>query len=121
MHRGEWLGGMFDRGSWREYQQGWARTVVTGRARLEGLPVGVLGVESSAVTVRVPADPGMPTSSEQEIVQAGQVREGPPHAYLPICCLACCRLPGGGGEAAHTVVACKCQCRVLCSAEGVAV
>ena len=74
MHSGEWLGGMFDRGSWREYQRGWARTVVTGRARLEGLPVGVLGVESNAVTVSVPADPGMPTSSEQEIVQAGQVR-----------------------------------------------
>lgn len=71
---GGWLGGMFDRGSWREYQEGWARTVVTGRARLEGLPVGVLGVESNTVTVSVPADPGMPTSSEQEIVQAGQAR-----------------------------------------------
>jgi acetyl-CoA carboxylase carboxyltransferase component len=71
---GEWVSGMFDRGSWREYHRGWARTVITGRARLEGLPVGVLGVERDTVTVSVPADPGMPTSSEQEIVQAGQVR-----------------------------------------------
>lgn len=69
----EWAAGLFDRGSWREYQAGWAQTVITGRARLEGHPVGVLGVESQTVTVSVPADPGMPSSSEQQISQAGQV------------------------------------------------
>lgn len=71
---GEWAAGLFDRGSWREYQAGWAQTVITGRARLEGHPVAVLGVESQTVTVSVPADPGMPSSSEQQLSQAGQVR-----------------------------------------------
>eukprot|EP00892_Ulva_mutabilis_P004884 jgi/Ulvmu1/2768/UM014_0226.1 len=70
---GEWAAGLFDRGSWREYHSGWAQTVITGRARLEGHPVAVLGVESQTVTVSVPADPGMPSSSEQQLSQAGQV------------------------------------------------
>ncbi|KAK2079983.1 hypothetical protein QBZ16_002378 [Prototheca wickerhamii] len=35
--------GLFDRGSWTEAQAGWAQTVVTGRARLGGIPVGVAG------------------------------------------------------------------------------
>ena len=70
---GEWTAGLFDRGSWREYQAGWAQTVITGRARLEGHPVAVLGVESQTVKVSVPADPGMPNSSEQQLSQAGQV------------------------------------------------
>ncbi|KFM26391.1 Acetyl-CoA carboxylase [Auxenochlorella protothecoides] len=52
---------------------GWARTVVTGRARLGGLPVGVVAVEVGTVTLHVPADPGMPDSAERMIPQAGQV------------------------------------------------
>ncbi|KAL6777494.1 BCC3 [Auxenochlorella protothecoides x Auxenochlorella symbiontica] len=68
-----WRGGLFDRGSWTEAQAGWARTVVTGRARLGGLPVGVVAVEVGTVTLHVPADPGMPDSAERMIPQAGQV------------------------------------------------
>jgi len=71
---GRWLGGLFDRGSWIEAQAGWARTVVTGRARLAGIPCGVIGVETATVMLSLPADPGMPESSEQTIPQAGQVR-----------------------------------------------
>lgn len=71
-------GGLFDDGSWVEYQAGWARTVVTGRARLGGVPVGVLGVESATVTLALPADPGLPDSAEQSIPQAGQVRASSP-------------------------------------------
>lgn len=41
-----WESGMFDRNSWTESQAGWARTVVTGRARLGGIPVGVIAVET---------------------------------------------------------------------------
>lgn len=41
------VGGIFDRGSWMESHAGWARTVVTGRARLGGLAVGVIAVESN--------------------------------------------------------------------------
>ena len=70
---GGWDSGLFDKGSWVEAQSGWARTVVTGRARLAGLPVGVIGVEVSTVMVNLPADPGMPDSSERTIPQAGQV------------------------------------------------
>ena len=35
-----WRSGMFDRGTWTECQANWARSVVTGRARLGGVPVG---------------------------------------------------------------------------------
>lgn len=41
-----WESGMFDKNSWSEAQAGWARTVVTGRARLGGIPVGVIAVET---------------------------------------------------------------------------
>lgn len=68
-----WQGGLFDRGSWTEAHAGWARTVVTGRARLGGLPVGVIAVEVSTVMLNLPADPGLPDSSERTVPQAGQV------------------------------------------------
>ncbi|PSC75189.1 acetyl-carboxylase 1-like [Micractinium conductrix] len=68
-----WQSGLFDRGSWTEAQAGWARTVVTGRARLGGVPVGVVAVETSTVMLNIAADPGMPDSSERVIPQAGQV------------------------------------------------
>jgi acetyl-CoA carboxylase / biotin carboxylase 1 len=70
---GGWVGGLFDRGSWTEAQPDWARTVVTGRARLAGVPVGVIGVEVNTMMLNLPADPGMPDSSERVIPQAGQV------------------------------------------------
>jgi len=68
-----WESGLFDKNSWSEAQAGWARTVVTGRARLGGIPVGVIAVETQTVTRVVPADPGIPDSAEQSIPQAGQV------------------------------------------------
>lgn len=70
---GSWQGGMFDRGSWTEAHPGWARTVVTGRARLGGAAVGVIAVEVSTVMLNLPADPGMPDTSERIVPQAGQV------------------------------------------------
>ena len=70
---GQWISGMFDKGSWLESQSGWARTVVTGRARLGGVPCGVISVEVDTVMLDIPADPGMPDSSEKTIPQAGQV------------------------------------------------
>lgn len=75
-----WQSGMFDAGSWMECQSGWARTVVTGRARLGGFAVGVIGVEAQSVTRHIPADPGMPESSETNILQAGQVSCPTKHA-----------------------------------------
>ena len=67
-------GGLFDEGSWVERHASWARTVVTGHARLAGTPVGVLGVEADGVMLTLPADPGLPESVEQHVPQAGQVR-----------------------------------------------
>lgn len=37
--------------------QPWAQTVVTGRARLGGIPVGVIAVETRTVELTLPADP----------------------------------------------------------------
>ena len=68
-----WVSGLFDRGSWLEAQEGWAQTAVTGRARLGGIPVGVIAVETQTVFKTVPADPGMAESAEQRLPQAGQV------------------------------------------------
>jgi len=36
--------GLFDSGSWDEILQPWAPTVVVGRARLGGIPLGVIAV-----------------------------------------------------------------------------
>ncbi len=67
----------------RARQAGWARTVITGRARLGGTPVGVIAVETSTVILSVPADPGMPDSSERVIPQARC--SSPLHAFVRAC------------------------------------
>ena len=70
---GYWVSGLFDKDSFREYLAGWARTVIVGRARLGGIPVGVIAVETRTVDVVIPADPANPASEEQIKTQAGQV------------------------------------------------
>jgi len=67
------LTGLFDRGSFTECMAGWAKTVVTGRARLGGIPVGVIATENRTVECVIPADPADPTSQERIIPQAGGV------------------------------------------------
>ena len=51
----------------------WARTVICGRARLGGIPVGVVGVETRTVDLEIPADPANINSELRNIQQAGQV------------------------------------------------
>eukprot|EP00922_Rhytidocystis_sp_ex-Travisia-forbesii_P027851 GHVS01040880.1.p1 GENE.GHVS01040880.1~~GHVS01040880.1.p1 ORF type:complete len:1808 (-),score=259.44 GHVS01040880.1:156-5579(-) len=70
---GKWQSGFFDRNSFKEYLGGWGKGVVVGRARLGGLPVGVIGVETRSVEARIPADPANPESREAILSQAGQV------------------------------------------------
>ncbi|KAJ3673764.1 hypothetical protein LUZ60_005756 [Juncus effusus] len=70
---GNWLGGIFDRDSFVETLEGWAKTVITGRAKLGGIPVGVIAVETQTVMQAIPADPGQPDSHERVVPQAGQV------------------------------------------------
>ncbi|KAI9837736.1 MAG: Acetyl-CoA carboxylase [Sarea resinae] len=67
------LHGLFDKGSFRESLGGWARTVVVGRARLGGIPIGVIGVEIRSVENVTPADPANPDSMEQITNEAGGV------------------------------------------------
>ncbi|KAI7289049.1 Acetyl-CoA, partial [Hortaea werneckii] len=43
------LSGLFDKNSFEEALGGWARTVVVGRARLGGIPMGVIGVETRSI------------------------------------------------------------------------
>ncbi|KAG6916120.1 hypothetical protein DXG01_008351 [Tephrocybe rancida] len=69
----EWLPGFFDKGSFQETLSGWAQTVVVGRARLGGIPMGVIAVETRTIERIVPADPANPASFEQRIMEAGQV------------------------------------------------
>lgn len=68
-----WIGGLLDRASFVEALPGWARTVVVGRGRLGGIPLGVVLSELRTVEKRRPADPAAPESEEQVTPQAGQV------------------------------------------------
>jgi len=65
--------GIFDRGSFRESLGGWAATVVCGRARLGGIPVGVIAVETRTQEEVIPADPATPSSTQEVRQQPGQV------------------------------------------------
>lgn len=73
VNHNEWETGFFDRNSWSEIMEPWAQTVVTGRARLGGIPVGVIAVETRTVEVTIPADPANLDSESKTHQQAGQV------------------------------------------------
>jgi len=70
---GEFQPGFFDVGSFTETLGGWGKTVVTGRARLGGIPAGIIAVETRLQECRLPADPANPESRETVLQQAGQV------------------------------------------------
>ena len=69
----DWVSGFFDKDSFVESLSGWARTVIVGRARLGGIPVGVIMPETQPVVSRSPADPASPESHETTVTQAGGV------------------------------------------------
>ena len=70
---GAWAAGFFDRGSFQEYLADWGKSVVTGRARLGGIPVGAIAVETRTTERIIPADPGFESSRETVQQQAGNV------------------------------------------------
>merc|ERR1719272_123890 len=70
---GSWQSGFFDQGSFTEYLADWGKSVVMGRAKLGGVPMGVVAVETRLTETRIPADPADPTSRETVLQQAGQV------------------------------------------------
>jgi len=65
--------GFFDKGTFKEYLAGWGKSVVVGRGRLGGIPMGAISVETRLVEQVVPADPADPNSREAILPQAGQV------------------------------------------------
>ncbi len=69
----EWVSGFFDQGSWMELLRGWAASTIVGRARLGGLPMGVIAVETRQVDQVIPADPASASSKELVVNKAGQV------------------------------------------------
>ncbi|KAL3270902.1 hypothetical protein HHI36_021411 [Cryptolaemus montrouzieri] len=69
----DWETGFFDKDSWSEIMQPWAQTVVAGRAKLGGIPVGVIAVETRTVELKLPADPANFDSEAKTVSQAGQV------------------------------------------------
>uniref|UniRef100_A0A6Q2Z1R9 acetyl-CoA carboxylase n=1 Tax=Esox lucius TaxID=8010 RepID=A0A6Q2Z1R9_ESOLU len=71
--KGPWQSGFFDHGSFSEIMQPWAQSVVVGRARLGGIPTGVVAVETRSVELSIPADPANLDSEAKIIQQAGQV------------------------------------------------
>lgn len=68
-----WESGLFDRDSFVEVLGGWAKTVVTGRARLGGIPLGIIVTENRTSEAFILADPADPTSQEKILQQAGGV------------------------------------------------
>ncbi|XP_069956208.1 acetyl-CoA carboxylase isoform X2 [Cherax quadricarinatus] len=69
----EWESGFFDKNSFQEILEPWAQTVMCGRARLGGIPVGVICVETRTVEFNLLADPANLDSEAKTISQAGQV------------------------------------------------
>jgi acetyl-CoA carboxylase/biotin carboxylase 1 len=70
---GLWQSGFFDKGSFTESLAGWAKTVIVGRARLGGIPMGVVITENRTAENIKPADPADVKASEAVIQEAGCV------------------------------------------------
>lgn len=65
--------GLLDAGTFIEMQLDWAKSVICGRGRLGGIPVGVIVAETRPTETILPADPADPQSTEQRRVCAGSV------------------------------------------------
>ena len=65
----QWQSGFFDKGSFTEYLADWGKSVVVGRGKLGGVPMGCIAVETRLVEQRIPADPANPASREAVLAQ----------------------------------------------------
>jgi len=68
-----WTSGFLDRNSFVESLGGWAKTVVVGRGRLGGVPIGIIVTENRTAEALKPADPADISSQEKMVQQAGGV------------------------------------------------
>ncbi|KAK6590701.1 acetyl-carboxylase 2 [Cryptosporidium xiaoi] len=71
--RGRCLSGLCDKESFKEVMSDWAKTVIVGRGRIGGIPVGFILVETRVTEYVQPADPVMPHTSELKVTRPGQI------------------------------------------------
>lgn len=69
----QWTSGFLDKNSFIETLGGWAKTVIVGRGRLGGIPIGVIVTENRTAEATKPADPADLSSQEKMVQQAGGV------------------------------------------------
>lgn len=77
--------GFFDKGSFKEYLAGWGKSVIVGRGRLGGIPMGAIAVETRQVEQVIPADPADANSREAVLPQAG--KSSPHLLYFLLLCI----------------------------------
>jgi len=67
--------GFLDADSFTEYWESWAKSVIVGRGKLGGLPIGIISTESRTTELTVPSDPGRleGASCINPVRRAGQV------------------------------------------------
>uniref|UniRef100_A0A1I7T0B6 acetyl-CoA carboxylase n=1 Tax=Caenorhabditis tropicalis TaxID=1561998 RepID=A0A1I7T0B6_9PELO len=65
--------GIFDTGSFDEIRTSWAASIVTGRAKLNGMPVGVIASQWKLFEKRQLADESVDNGEETTVTRAGQV------------------------------------------------
>ncbi|EFC36537.1 predicted protein [Naegleria gruberi] len=68
-----WLSGFFDKNSFFETLTGWAKNIIVARARLGGIPMGVIAVDTKTYEQIIPADPADSNSRERVVQKSGQV------------------------------------------------
>lgn len=64
---------ILDYDSFFETMSNWAGSVITGRGKIDGMPIGILATNTNPSKQKVPVDPGEPNSSEYEINYSGSV------------------------------------------------
>lgn len=69
----KWMAGFFDMGSFCEIKKDWARSVVTGRARLCGISVGVIAAETRSFKQTIASDPADEKSEEKTVNRSGNI------------------------------------------------
>nr|XP_027202842.1 acetyl-CoA carboxylase-like [Dermatophagoides pteronyssinus] len=84
--KGFWLSGILDKGSFIETLERYGKSVIAGRGRIGGLPLGVICVETRVTYNCIPADPALPYSVEEKYPRAGQVWF-PESAYKTAQCI----------------------------------
>ena len=63
----ELVAGLFDRDSVDEILAGWAKGIIVGRARLNGLPLGFITAQNHATDLIIPSDPADIDSEEHKM------------------------------------------------------